>query len=334
MGNILTHDRIQMPASTGVLSKSGIVYGSNALQSITVGRHTPRDPVSAIGFLGIVDYHTGVITSDVALDCILVESSTKADISGLTNTAYVYGGKNMTIGTENYVLTGFSMNLQSGSPATVNFNLLTGTLASYLATQNAPAPLTAGEEAEFAVVMGDDGSGIWLNPTWQAGTTAIAGVIPYIDSTGALNTQADLGLPAGVQSLQFSASINRDQILDVRTTSAINFVTTYPIDVTMDMEMYCLPTASGVASPGASGYTGERSQFSHLLPKLQNLAVQSLAYGKHPSAQAPAGIASNNAAYVQARGLVLEDESEAIQVGRYLMYTFRFRAADMVLPLP
>lgn len=334
---ILTHDRIvtQSPA-TGLLSKTGLVYGGNALQSITIGRHTPKDPVSAVGWLGIVDYHSGVITSDVQLDCILTENSSKADITTFNNSSYKYAAKSIILGTESYVLTSAAIALQAGSPATLNLGFLTGTLASYLATYAAQqSVLTAGEEAQYAVVMGDDGSGIYLDPTWISGTNAQVGTIPVMDSSGVLqNNLNDRGLPGGVQSLQFSASINRDQILDVRTTQAIDFVTTYPIDVSMDAEVYSLPCASGVATPGASGYTGERGQFSHVFNKLQHLGVRSTNLGKHPTTPAPAGTASNNDAYVQARGLTLEDESEAISVGRYLSYTMRFRATDLILPLP
>jgi hypothetical protein len=62
--------------------------------------------------------------------------------------------------------------------------------------------------------------------------------------------------------------------------------------------------------------------------------VQAKNFAKHPTITAPAGIASNNDYYIKCMGLVLEDESEAVQVGRYLMYTFKYKASDLIMPLP
>jgi hypothetical protein len=332
---ILSHERIKVSAPAGVLGKSGMTYGNNALQSITVGRHTPTDPQSAIGFLGIVDYTSGVVTSDVALDCILVEGSSKADVGGKRNSVHQYAALALAVGTESYVLTSAGLAFAAGSPATVNFGFLTGTLASYLDTQNLPSVVEEGEESRYAVVMGDDGSGIYLDASWQGGSNVLIGTVPFIDSTGALSTQSDYGMPAGVQGLNVNANINRDQILDVRTAGAIQFITTYPIDISCDMELYDLPTASGVNKPGVAGYNA--NTFKHTLGKLVDIAVRAKAFGKHISPVKNATYASGangGDPYVKIIGLSMQDETEAVQVGKYLTYNFSFRASDLILPLP
>jgi hypothetical protein len=230
---------------------------------------------------------------------------------------------------------------------TANFGYLTNGLASYLDIQDAPSPET-GEESRFAVVMGDDGSGLSLLPTWKAGATApLAGTIPIITAAGARANITDNGIPAGVQQLGFNSSINRDQILDFRTSQPCSFVTTYPVEITANMELYELPT------PAADSVTGgdhqgdpafDPSNFRHSLWDLRSLAVQvpATALGKHEGAAvgtSPVGqgavptLGVANDVYAKAIGMRKTDETEGVQVGRYLTFTINFTCADLLLPL-
>src|SRR5690348_8108580 len=115
--NILTHDRIK--TDSGVLTASkGILWGGNALQSITIGRHSPVNKIQAVGFLGIVDYTSGVITSDAQLDTILTEGCSKADTTNLLNSIYKYAGQQTATGSESYCLTSVGVAFPVNSPAT------------------------------------------------------------------------------------------------------------------------------------------------------------------------------------------------------------------------
>jgi hypothetical protein len=329
MSTILTHERIAL--TTGVLTASkGILFGGNALQSITIGRHTPKNVVQAIGYLGIVDYTSGTITSTAELDTILVEGCSKADAANKTNSIYKYAGLQATVGQESYVMTSFGNTWSAGSPTTANFGWMTSGLATYLDAQATPQP-GIGEESAFAVVLGDDGSGIALVPTWNNATPTVTTNLPVLDVNGNLLNESDQGLPAGVQSISFTGSINRDQILDVRTTSPVQWVTTYPLDLRADVEIHVLPVASGVARIGDSGYNS--ATFKSLIGNLQSLSVQATALGKHVSGSA-AAIANNNDVYVQAIGMTKTDETEGVSVGRYLTYNINFILADLLLPLP
>lgn len=348
---ILTHDLIKITNANGILGKDGLLtgsgqgrklFGGHAIQSITIGRHTPSNPVQAVGKLGIVDYTSGIVTSDVAVDCVIVEGCSKADLVSKDNSVYKYARQAVNLLAESYVLSSVSINLQAGSPGTINLNYLCSGLASYLDVQDQPEPST-GEESDYAVVLGDDGSGIALVCDWQSGTNPINSYVPYINSlgqlvTGGVNGLADSGLPGGVQNISMNATINRDQVLDVRSASPMQFVTTYPLDFSASMEVYVLPVASGVVVPGASGYNPDtfRSSGGHLMRKLANVAIKAKNWNKHRTLTPPDVLTppDDGDAYCQIIGLMLRDESEAISVGRYMAYTFQFGAADIVLPLP
>lgn len=323
MSTILTHERINLGSGV-LLPQKGILWGQNALQSLTVGRHTPKNPQQAVGHLGIVDYTSGAVTSDAQLETILVEA---CDAAVANSSVYKYAAQQITIGSETFVLTSASVGFQSGSPATAAYGWLTSGLASYLDVQAAPAP-ESGEESSYCIVMGDDGNGLILVPTWNgSGPTIDTAGIPIINADGTSGHYTDSGVPAGVQSLNFQSTINRDQVLDIRSSSPIQFVTTYPVDVTMAMEVYCLP-----GGPGTNGY--DYTTFVNQFRNLTGLAVKEGGLTKHLAATSGGLKASSNKNYVDAIGLIKTDESEAISVGRYLAYTLNFTAADLRIPAP
>jgi len=327
---IITHDQIYVPADKGlaadaggegVLSKAGVLWGNNALQSVTITRNTPQNPQQAIGHLGTVDYTTGTITSEVALDAVIVEGCDKADSSdSKTNSIYRFANEGMILGVESYVLTSFSSAFTAGSPATLNLGYLTATKASAIQMQAQPDSVEQGEESSYAVVMGDDGSGIVLVPVFDGAASPVTSdTLPIMSTIDALNPTyiSDQGLPVGVQSLNFSGNINRDNVLDVRTAQPVQFVTTYPLDMSCDMEIFSPPVdSSGIA----------------LWDYLQSISIQASDLSKHPSGgETP--VASSGDNYIRAIGFRKVSERESVAVGQFLTFSVSFQLADLVLPL-
>lgn len=295
---IFTHDRIDITA--GIMSKVGVLWGGNAVQSITIGRHTPRSPQQAVGYLGIVDYTRGVITSDVSLDCVLTENTSRATAN---TSAYKFAEQRISVGVEEFVLTSISVGFSAGNPATVNYGYMTATIASSLAIQAQPSPRT-GEQDPFAVVMGDDGDGIKITAT--GGTVSGSGSMSFLNpTTGVISTMTDGGIPAGLQNLNFNVRLNRDNILDVRSVLPCQFVTQYPIDLTADMELYLLPDSGS-------------------LSMIDELEIDTNSNG--------AGL-SNTGLFLKAIGMEKVDEQETVSVGRYRGFTFNYSVADIQLPI-
>jgi len=338
---ILTHDRIKINGATkGPFAPAkGLLWGKNAIQSITIGRHTPKTPYQAVGLLGIVDYGSGAITSDIAIETFLAEGCDKADATTKKNSIYRYAKQSVTLGVESYVLTGFNIAMQAGNTITVGYNWITSSFASYLEIQDQPTEVGIGEESDFAIVMGDDGSGIALLATWDT-ITARTGFVPILDASGVLQASqlGDQGVPAGAQTCNFSGTINRDQVLDIRTAQPVQFVTTYPLDLTAELRVFELAVKDGGLRPGEDSYDPEDSNNRPTWDKLTDLALVATNLNKHRSAY-PGGWtqpdrASNNDMYVKAIGMTKVDESQAVSVGQYLSFTANYRLSDLLMPLP
>lgn len=318
---VYTHDQIKVPAdhvrsgADGPLDAPGVLWGANALQSIQINRNYPRDPQQAIGHLGIVDYTTGTVTSDLQLDCILVEGCIEADLinNPSNNSIYRYALKQLDLGSESYVLTNFSMSVTAGQPASIGLGYLTAGPASELATQAQPT-MEQGEESSYAVVMGDDGNGLILTPTWVAGTAAVtADTIPTILADGTLGSYInDSGIPVGVQSMTFNASINRDNVLDVRSSAPAQFITSYPLQIQCDLETFEPPTEGGAA----------------IWNKLADLTLQAGDLNKHVNS--PNVVGKN---YLKAVGFRLTSSSESVSVNQYLTRSASFELANLILPM-
>jgi len=319
---VFTHDLIDV--TTGVLAATNIMWGGNALQSVTITRNTPHEPKQAVGYLGIVDYTSGQVTSEVTLDTIVTEACTAAGSgSAPGNSVYKYAKQTVTTGTESYALTSFSMVFTAGQPATANYGYLCAAMASGLATLSSQPTNAMGEEAVYAVVMGDDGSGITLVPTFDSSFTPTINTtgVPIITDNGTFATGSisDGGLPAGVQSLNVQCQVNRDHILDVRTAQPIQFVTTYPLTMTADMEVFTEPTS------------GSGSSLVHGLTKLTELQVQAGSLTKHLTGGG-ATHATAGKIYVRLIGFMQVRAGESVSVGRYLAHTFNFDLANVVMP--
>lgn len=294
MGTIYTHDRIDLAA--GILSKTGALWGGNAIQSITIGRHTPKNPAQAVGHLGVVDYTRGVITSDLAIDCVLTEQCSESDAD---SSIYKFALQQISVGQEEYVLTGVNTQFGAGQPATIGYNFLTSSIASALAVQAQPTPEDA--NGSFAIVLGDEGSGLIITAT--GGDVGATGLMSYLDTAGAIQTMSDGSIPAGLQNLSFNTRLNRDNVLDIRSTLPVQFVTTYPLDMTASMEIYCLPTDSA-------------------LKTISELTIKGNGLGGGTTKQ-----------YIKAIGLSKTDEQETVSVGRYRGWTFSYLLADIQLPI-
>lgn len=304
----------------GVMSKPGVAWGGNALQTITIARHTPFNPQQAVGYKGIVDYTSSPVTSDLTLDCILTENSVAASPE---TSVYNHADLEVIIGEESYVLTSCNINFQAGNPATVNYGYITAGLADALLATANPAVLKDGEEAAFAVVMGEDGQGVNLIALNKAGTTFV--------------------LPAGVQTLGFTASLNRNQILDVRSSSPIQFVTTYPLDLSVNLEM--LQSRGFKDADGSVIGTGEDTATGRqaLAKSLDAITVQcGASTGENGLKTTPAGNrdpgkqgtpTAKGIVLTKATGLMLTEEGESVNVGGNLTFTYNYTAADILLPL-
>lgn len=298
MAKIVTlHHNIDI--ENGVLIKPGVVWGNNALQTITIARHTPFNPQQAVGYKGIVDYTSSPVTSDLTLDCILTEQS---DTAAEATSVYKHADLEVKVGSESYVLTSCNINFQAGNPATVNYGYITAGLASELAklAEGAETMLTAGEEAQFAVVMGEDGKGV---------------NIVALD-----HNDAEFIIPAGAQTIGFTASMNRNQILDVRSSSPVQFVTTYPLDLSVNLELL-------------QNITGTNLGSIELKPEASTIGLVTTASGNRA---AGTGVSGNNGtctSFVKATGMKMTESGESVNVGGNLTYTYNFTAADILLPL-
>lgn len=316
--------------SSSVMTAPGVAWGKNALQTITIARHTPFNPQQAVGYKGIVDYTSSPITSDLTLDCILTENSDRA--SSRTS-VYNHAETEVVVGEESYVLTSCNINFQAGNPATVNYGYITAGLADALLATATPDVLKTGEEAAFAVVMGEDGQGVHIIAFGKGGDEDV------------------FVMPAGVQTLGFTASLNRNQILDVRSSSPIQFVTTYPLDLSMNLEMLqsCgYKDAEGHVIGTGSGEANDRQALAKSLDKVTVASGEStLAEGLKTTAfgnrtDNPSEEISNSTSYhgpiasgyfVTASGLMLTEDGESVNVGGNLTFTYNFTAADIEIPL-
>lgn len=296
---------------TGLTTADGL-WGGNALQTVTIARHFPRNPQQAIGHRGVVDFTSGARTTDLTLATIMTEDGVEA-VDGMEGTSiYRHAENQMSVGAESYVLTSCNVGFTAGAAATVSYGYITsgtGSALVALAAEDRPDVLKDGEEAYFAVVLGDDGSGIRL----------------VSKSGGVWTSNTEIVLPSGVQSATFNSTINKNNVLDIRSAQPVYFVTTYPIDVSVNLECYdksstsggfnaaalknlgiCL--AAGTAHADRTGYTApSRSPFSNYAAETKNIVLAS--------------------------GLTKTEDSESMNVGGYLTYTYTYTGTDLAIPL-
>jgi hypothetical protein len=263
MSDFLQHHLID--PSGGVLSS--VAWGKNALQTANKNDNTPKTPQQAIGFKGIVDYTSGAQTSEVSLDAVLVESCSEA-VSIYDHANYCPSGVGK------YALTSFGATFAHGQPTTVKFGYITsGIPASGFVEQADPG---MAETDTYSVVLGDDGEGI-----------AIDTDIPIVMSK------------RGIQSINFSGSISRDPVGDVRSINPELFQVTFPLQISVDIEATF--AAEGISPSGT-----------------YHLNVTS---------------ADGSKIYVGASGLQLNTRGESAGVGQNMSDTLNFIGSDLLIPL-
>lgn len=313
--------------SGGVLASKGMFWGGNALQTVSIVRRTPVNPQQAIGFKGTVDFTSAPVTSEVTLDCILTENCAGASVA---TSVYNHAETELSLTDESYVLTSCALNFQAGNPATVNYGYITAGEASALLATADPQVLLAGEEAAFAVIMGEDGSGITL--------------------IGARSDGSIFVIPPGAQTVSFNASLNRNQVLDIRKSSPVQFVTTYPLDISSTLEV--LQSLGKVLPDGTSGASNSAKNLSKLtveagasalnngilsvpLGHAVGLVEENLDGKTQPSdpTKPSAGKASTAKKYVVASGMKLTEETESINTSGNLTFQYSFQVADLQIPL-
>ena len=266
---IVTASGVLLPSNFGTIT---VPFGGHALQTVTIARNTPRNPQQAIGYKGIVDYTSAAATSDITLDCILIEGGTLctvADSPAANSSVYRYAAL-----TSGCVLTSCNLGFTTGNPATVAFGYQMAGAAGTFTTSGDPS---VSDGDDVAVVLGDDGLGISI-----------------------LGGSGLVTLPSGIQSMNFASTINREQILDIRSVTPIQFVTTYPINVTMDVQYFDTFTVS------------------------DTVAQAYLSIGQ---------VSDTSKIYVKIMGLRKVTENESINVGGYLTKTQNFVGTDLFIPL-
>ena len=164
--------------------------------------------------------------------------------------------------------------------------------------------------------MGEDGSGITL--------IALKGGTAYV-------------IPAGTQNLSFNSSLNRNQILDVRSSAPIQFITTYPLDITMSMESLqslgaTMPESIEVKAGASTTAIGlETTPLGHVSDGTNaNDDGVSQPSDRSKSRRRPCW---RKRYMLKQVGLKKTEENESVNVGGNLTFTYSFNVADLQIPL-
>lgn len=217
MGNALSHAQFVKPSSVG--------YSGAPVQSVSVTTNTPRNPLSALGYKGNVGFIDQPDTSDVTVEEFLpydVTAWSDAEPSGLLAGAVSLADvavaddaapSGVTIaGADGCVLTGVTFNYTAGQPARVTWNFL-GKGGTAAIDEPAGGP-TAGTGDNFTVLLWEDVNIV----------------------SGSLSNE--LNGVEGVQSVTFNGTINKDTLFALGTSGVYQYVTTFPINVTVSIESY------------------------------------------------------------------------------------------------
>lgn len=203
---------------------TGVGYTTAAVQSVSVTTQSPRNPLSALGYKGVVGFIKQPDTADVTVEEFLPtglpswSSATLATpASGVSNLANVAvaddenpAGTDIA-GAVGCVLTGVTFNFVAGQPGRVTWNYLgKGGLA---ALDSVTPTLGTGEEKTVL---------LWENVNIV--TNSLAGFLTFPVS--------------GVQSATFTGTINKDTLFALGTSGVFQHVTTFPTNVTVTLESF------------------------------------------------------------------------------------------------
>lgn len=215
---------------------TGVGYPTAAVQSVSVTTQTPRNPLSALGYKGIVGFIKQPDTADVTVeeflpaDVKLWTSATGVAASGFAtfniSDIAVADDENPTgtaiAGAIGCVLTGVTFSFVAGQPCRVSWNYLgKGGLASLDST----TPITGTGEEKTVL--------LWENV--NIANNSLQGYLTYPVS--------------GVQSATFTGTINKDTLFALGTSGVYQHVTTFPTNVSVTLESF-EPLTSSVAASG------------------------------------------------------------------------------------
>ena len=227
----------------------GIGYDAAAVQSISVTTQSPRNPLSSLGYKGVVGYIKQPNTADVTIEefipanvGIWIAANSAASAGGnpakttkkLSDVATADDANPAGVGiagASGCVMTGVTFNFNAGQPARCTWTFLGKSGAANLDGGDAYSPL-AGTGNEKTVLL-------WENVNLTADTLFFTGGTDFLSSHRPVS---------GVQSVTFTGTINKDTLYALGIAGVYQHVTTFPTNVTVAIESYELLTAVTSAS--------------------------------------------------------------------------------------
>lgn len=214
----LSHAHFTKPAGVG--------YPDAAVQSVSVTTQSPRNPLSALGYKGVVGFIRQPDTADVTVEEFLPANVTHwstataaSPPTGTTKLQDVAVADDLNpegvdiAGALGCVLTGVTFNFNAGQPARVTWTYLG---KGGLAALNEVANPTHGTGEEKTVLLWEDVNLV----------------------TGSLNLDFSKGPISGIQSVTFTGTINKDTLFALGTSGVYQHVTTFPTNVSVNIESY------------------------------------------------------------------------------------------------
>jgi hypothetical protein len=223
----LSHAHFTKPAGVG--------YAAAAVQSVSITTQSPRNPLSALGYKGVVGFIKQPDTADVTVEEFipigLRQWTTAVGVAASGATTDTLSDVAVTDdenpegtdigGATGCVLTGVTFAFVAGQPARATWNYLgKGGLA---ALDQVTPTLGTGEEKTVLLWETVNLSNDSLN--------------------GFLTTPV-----SGVQSVTFTGTINKDTLFALGTSGVFQHVTTFPTNVNVTLESFENLTTTTVAS--------------------------------------------------------------------------------------
>lgn len=217
---------------------SGVGFDDGPCQSVSVTTNTPRNPLAALGYQGNVGFIDQPDTSDVTIEEFIPASVTlftNAAItsrpSGVTSLAQIGVDDDANpsgvdiAGALGCQLTGVTFNFTAGQPGRVTWSFLgKGGLADI--TEDTPL---SGTGDNFTVLLWED-----VNIVSGSLGTALNSVLTE----------------KGVQSATFNGTINKESLFSLGVEGVYQYVTTFPINVTVSLESYVSLTPDPASASG------------------------------------------------------------------------------------
>lgn len=208
------------------IKPSGVGFDNAPCQSVSVTTNTPRNPLAALGYQGNVGFIDQPNTADVTIEEFIPADVTMfqdADIatkpSGVTSLSQIAVEDDANpsgveiAGAVGCQLTGVTFNFTAGQPGRVTWSFLgKGGLAAIDET----TPIS-GTGEDFRVLLWED-------------VNIVSGSLNNALSTAVTEK--------GVQSATFNGTINKDSLFSLGVEGVFQYVTTFPVNVTVSLESY------------------------------------------------------------------------------------------------